>query len=87
MKINNYKKKNSWCNYFDSHKSIQHRKTKFGEKKRRCWLWNCRKKEDVSDSVTITFLNTKIGEVGKKVPDNSSLVANCCSKYKNWRSW
>ena len=30
--VNNSEKKKSRCDYFNSHKSIQYRKTKFGEK-------------------------------------------------------
>ena len=35
LKTDVMRKENSWCNYFNSHKSIQHRQTKVREKN--CW--------------------------------------------------
>ena len=31
------RQENSWCNYFDSDKSVQKRKTKFTEKNEKSW--------------------------------------------------
>ena len=55
--------KDFWCNYFNSNKSIHHRKTKFREK-----IGDV--DEDIPDGsglVTATVFNTKINEVENKI--------------------
>ena len=69
--VNNLEKKTSWCNYFDSHKSIQHRYTNFREKIKAVY----KKISDTSRLVTTAVANTTIHEVENNIPDTSRLVA------------
>ena len=58
----------SWCKCINSHKSIQHRLTKFREKKNEVLI------PDTKGLVNTTALNTKISEIENKLPNTSSLV-------------